>query len=91
MATAVVTGAASGIGLALARQLAGEGYFVHLADVSPCADVARELGGVSALVDVSDPEQVESLAQASSPAEVVCLNAGVLGASMGVPWEAPPE
>jgi NAD(P)-dependent dehydrogenase (short-subunit alcohol dehydrogenase family) len=34
MRTAVVTGAAGGIGRALAVQLAGEGYRVHLADVA---------------------------------------------------------
>lgn len=91
MATAVVTGAASGIGLALASQLSREGYAVHLADVNPCADIARDLGGVASVVDVSDPAQMESLAADASRAEVVCLNAGIVGATLGAPWEVSAE
>lgn len=91
MTTAVVTGAASGIGRALARQLSSEGYAVHLADVAPCDDLAAELGGTSTLVDVADPAQLEELARRASPAEVVCLNAGIVGPNLGAPWEVPPE
>ncbi len=91
MGTAVVTGAAGGIGRALARRLAATGHQVHLADISDTADLAAEVGGVAHTVDVSSPQDLERLAGAAGDAEVVCLNAGVVGASMGPPWEAPPE
>jgi 1-deoxy-11beta-hydroxypentalenate dehydrogenase len=91
MATAVVTGAAAGIGRALARRLAATGHQVHLADIADTADLATEVGGVAHVVDVSKPEDVERLAAAAGDAEVVCLNAGVVGATMGAPWEVSPE
>ena len=91
MASAVVTGAASGIGLALAARLAASGHRVHLADVAPTTKLARSLGAVPHRVDVSDPDQVEALAAQTADATVVCLNAGVVGAELGAPWEAPPE
>lgn len=91
MGTAVVTGAAGGIGRALARRLADTGLQVHLADISDTADLAAEVGGVAHAVDVSSPQDMDRLAAAAGDAEVVCLNAGVVGASMGPPWEVPPE
>jgi NAD(P)-dependent dehydrogenase (short-subunit alcohol dehydrogenase family) len=67
--TAVVTGGASGIGLELARQAAGLGMNVVLADVQQDAldRAAAELaaGGTKLLaerVDVSHPSEVEALA-----------------------------
>jgi NAD(P)-dependent dehydrogenase (short-subunit alcohol dehydrogenase family) len=89
--TAVVTGAASGIGLALARQLAGEGHLVHLADLTPTDVLAEKLGGVPVQVDVADSEEMEALAHTVPDVEVVCLNAGIVGAALGTPWEAPPQ
>ena len=91
MGTAVVTGAAGGIGRALARRLAATGHQVHLADIFDTADLASEVGGVAHAVDVSAPEDLDRLAEAAGDAEVVCLNAGVVGASMGSPWEVPAE
>ena len=91
MLTAVVTGAASGIGRALARQLASEGHLVHLADIADTADLAAEIGGQPALVDVREPDQMAALAAAASDARLVCLNAGVVGHSLGPAWEVPPE
>jgi len=91
MGTAVVTGAAGGIGRALARRLAATGLQVHLSDISDTADLAAEVGGSAHTVDVSSPQDMERLAAATGDAEVVCLNAGVVGTSMGPPWEAPPE
>ena len=90
MATAVVTGAAGGIGRALARRLAA-GHQVHLADTADTADLAAEVGGFAHTADVSKPEDMERLAAAAGDAEVVCLNAGVVGTSMGAPWEVPAE
>jgi NAD(P)-dependent dehydrogenase (short-subunit alcohol dehydrogenase family) len=86
--TAFVTGAASGIGLALARAFAEADMKVMLADVEAGAlDQAlsglREFGtrvqGVRC--DVADPDNVERAAQATFDAfgnvHVVCNNAGV--------------
>jgi NAD(P)-dependent dehydrogenase (short-subunit alcohol dehydrogenase family) len=86
-ATAVVTGAASGIGWQLTRQLLGEGARVVMADVEPdaleeAAAEARTLGEVLAVrVDVRDGASVDALAaQATAAFGVATLvfpNAGI--------------
>jgi len=60
---AVVTGGASGIGLASARRLASEGARVVLADVDQEAGkrAADEVSGLFLPVDVTDPDSVEQL------------------------------
>jgi 3-oxoacyl-[acyl-carrier protein] reductase len=65
---ALITGAASGIGRAIALALAGEGADVFLVDINgdALADVAREAGShgvnvVTAICDLSDPAQIEEL------------------------------
>ncbi|RPH85790.1 MAG: SDR family NAD(P)-dependent oxidoreductase [Candidatus Rokuibacteriota bacterium] len=85
---AVVTGAASGIGLALAQRFATEGMKVVMADVEAAA-LDRAAAAVRATapavlatrVDVSRAEDVERLARetyaAFGAAHVVCNNAGV--------------
>jgi NAD(P)-dependent dehydrogenase (short-subunit alcohol dehydrogenase family) len=97
---AVVTGGASGIGLALARRFAGEGMRIVIGDVEePALELAvKELvdGGADAIgvpTDVTDSEQVEELARAAEREfggiNIACNNAGV-GAG-GLSWEAPLE
>jgi NAD(P)-dependent dehydrogenase (short-subunit alcohol dehydrogenase family) len=98
---AVVTGAASGIGLGLATRFAEEGMRVVLADVEePALEAAverlRKEGGdvVGVRTDVASLESVEALAQATLSAfggvHVVCNNAGV-GGGFGKIWEASPK
>jgi NAD(P)-dependent dehydrogenase (short-subunit alcohol dehydrogenase family) len=94
---AVVTGGASGIGLALARAFVRDGMRVVLADVEePALDRARnELGSLGGEVqcvvtDVTDPESVEALAATTfetfGACHVLCNNAGV-GAPSSLIWE----
>jgi NAD(P)-dependent dehydrogenase (short-subunit alcohol dehydrogenase family) len=87
--SAVVTGAASGIGKALAAHLRSTGAHVVLADIDTAAlgEVAAELGADAAPTDVSDPAAMHALAAAAPDAELVCLNAGIVGADLGAPWE----
>lgn len=60
---AVITGGASGIGLATARRFAAEGATVVIGDLpsSPGAAVAVELEGLFVAVDVTDEAQVNNL------------------------------
>ena len=81
----VVTGAASGLGLAMAEVMAAGGARVTLADLDAdrLADVAARLGGEvrTAAVDVSDSAAVERLfadvAEAQGGVDVAFANAGI--------------
>ncbi|MER6002502.1 SDR family NAD(P)-dependent oxidoreductase [Nonomuraea angiospora] len=89
---AVVTGAAGGIGRALAARLRSDGARVVLADVDETAlgEAAAELGAEAVRTDVSDAAQMEALA-AAPDVDLVCLNAGIVGRDLGAPWEVSPQ
>ncbi|MGW0312843.1 SDR family NAD(P)-dependent oxidoreductase [Streptomyces flavidovirens] len=95
---AVVTGAASGIGLAMVRRFAAEGLKVVLADVEEGAleKAAAELRAQGAqtlarVVDVSERADVTALADAAydtfGAVHVLCNNAGVGSGAEGRMWE----
>ena len=95
--TAVITGAASGIGRSLARRAATEGMRVVIADIepTPLIEVERELMGLGTPVlavrtDISKPADVAMLAQQAverfERVDVLFNNAGV-GAG-GTIWES---
>lgn len=87
---AFVTGAASGIGLGMARALVAAGAKVALADIDAdrVAAAARELadaGGtvVAVTLDVTDPDQwvaaADTAEAALGPISILCNNAGING------------
>jgi NADP-dependent 3-hydroxy acid dehydrogenase YdfG len=92
LSTAVVTGAASGIGAALARELRGRVERLVLADVDTDGldTITAELDAIAVATDVSDASAMERLAEVAGPPSLLCLNAGVVSASTGPPWDAPP-
>ncbi|MGI5419848.1 SDR family NAD(P)-dependent oxidoreductase [Actinomadura luteofluorescens] len=63
MTIALITGAAGGLGTAVARRLAAGGRLVALNDLPgrDVAGLAAELNGVAAPADVSDPEAVTAM------------------------------
>ena len=94
--TAVVTGAASGMGLAMARRFAVGGMNVVLADInesklSDAVDEIRTTGGQAqgVVTDVSlEADNIKLLdfaVDTYGTADLVCLNAGVQG-SIGRSW-----
>ncbi len=98
--TAVVTGAASGIGLALTEAFVAEGMRVMMTDIDAGAlseQAARltvagaEVHAVAA--DVGDPQAVEHVAQAAverfGALHIAVNNAGIV--NRGLVWELPLE
>ncbi len=89
--TAVITGGASGLGLAVARRLVAEGGKVALWDLNPeqLAVSAAELGGAHVeQLDVSDADAVARAAEGSAAAlgkiDILVCSAGITGATVPV-------
>ena len=83
--TAIVTGAGSGIGQAIALRMAGAGASVVCADIVPelaeeTVEAIRSEGGTarSAIVDVSKRDQVDELVASVPELDVMCNNAGII-------------
>jgi NAD(P)-dependent dehydrogenase (short-subunit alcohol dehydrogenase family) len=81
-ASALVTGGASGLGLATARRLQAAGAAVTIVDLpgSAGAGIAAELGGAFAPADVTDPAHVAAAVQTAAeagPLRVVVNCAGI--------------
>jgi 3-hydroxybutyrate dehydrogenase len=78
---AVVTGAASGIGAAVARSLAAQGIHVVVADIDAAgaSALADEIGGSSWAVDLMDTRALTDpvLADALSGVDILVNNAGI--------------
>ena len=97
---AVVTGAASGIGLALARRFAGEGMKVILGDtdreaLAQAVTAITAQGGTAVAVqlDVTREQELARLADTAwstfGNVHVLCNNAGVGGGANEGVWNAP--
>ncbi len=80
---AVVTGASSGIGAATARALAKDGYHVICAArrYDRVHDLAADIGGVAVACDITDPDDVEVLAEVAGASVALLVNnaGGALG------------
>lgn len=76
---ALVTGGASGIGAAIARQLAADGVTVVIADIQgdAAARLGDEIGGTGLALDVTDFDRVAELVGRHGPFDILVNSVGV--------------
>jgi NAD(P)-dependent dehydrogenase (short-subunit alcohol dehydrogenase family) len=92
--SAAITGAASGIGRALATLLRERDYPLRLVDINRAglSAVSAELSAeVAVAADVAVASQMQDFADEVGAVDLLCLNAGVTGTVPDAPWLAPPE
>ncbi|MCL2564086.1 MAG: SDR family oxidoreductase [Oscillospiraceae bacterium] len=90
--TALVTGGARGIGAAICRALAADGWDLRIhynTSAQAAHALAAELGGVALRADVRDADAVRAMFDAAGPVDLLVNNAGA--AAYGLFTETPPE
>ncbi len=78
--TALVTGSTSGIGLAIARALAGEGAQLVLngfGNEGEIAQLCEEMGATHSAADLTDAAQIETMMGEAGPVDILINNAGM--------------
>ena len=80
--TAIVTGAAQGIGKAIATRLAADGATVIVSDINAegakAAAAAIGHGAVAIAADISSPEDVARLVKKAGPVDILINNAAIV-------------
>lgn len=92
MAIALVTGASRGIGEAVARTLARDGFKVVIncrSSADRARELAEEIGGISITADVSDMDEVKNMFDEIGDIDVLVCNAGI--SEYGLFSETAPE
>lgn len=80
MRKAVVTGGSGGIGSAICRALAENGYYVYVGYASSAEKaklLAAEIGGEALKIDVSDTDSIEAACEKTGTVNLLVNNAGV--------------
>lgn len=78
MKNVLITGAASGLGRALAIEAHRRGAFLYLVDVSPdVRQVAAQLAGKSLVIDLADPDAPQRVHDWAPEIDLLINNAGI--------------
>ena len=78
--TALVTGGAGGIGSAICRALAADGWHVAVAyhhSAEAAEALAKEIGGIAVYADVTEPDEVEAMFGQVGGVDLLVNNAGI--------------